>query len=61
MKVLAQAGNLGGSIIDHLMRPLAQAEKAEKVLLICRRPGPEIPKLEYHCPPKFTSRLRRLR
>ena len=57
MKVLAQVGNLGGSIIDHLMRPLAQAENAEKVLLICHRPGPEIPKLEYHCPPKFTSRF----
>ncbi len=55
MKVLVQAGNLTGSIIDHLMRPLARAENVERVLLVCRYPGPEIPKVEYHFPQKLIS------
>lgn len=52
-----QVGNLGSSIIDHRMRPLAQAGNVDKILLVCRHPGPEIPKLEYHCPPGFITRF----
>ena len=57
MKVLVQVGNLGSSIIDHRVRPITQAANVNQVLLVCRRPGPEIPKLEYHCPPRLVSRL----
>jgi len=39
------------------MRPLARADNVERVFLVCRNPGPEIPKLEYHCPPKFVARF----
>ena len=60
MKILVQVGKLGSSVIDHLMRPLAQAKNVQKVLLICRHSGPEIPKLEYHCPPKFISKYPKL-
>lgn len=57
MNVLVQVGNLGSSVIDRRVRPITQAANVNKVLLVCRRPGPEIPKLEYHCPPRFVSRF----
>ncbi len=52
MRILVQFGNKGNSIIDHRMRPLAQAKNVDKILLVCRRRGPKIPKVEYHCTPK---------
>ena len=57
MKLLVQVGNLGSSIIDHLIRPITRANNVESVLLVCRRPGVEIPKIEYHCPPNVISRF----
>ena len=53
MKVLVQVGNLGGSVIDHLISPIAQINKVNKVLIFCHNPGPVIHNVEYHCPPKF--------
>lgn len=55
MNVLVQAGNLGGSLIERLVCPIAQAENVDRVSIVCRKPGPEIPKLEYHCPARFIS------
>ena len=56
MIVLVQVGNLGSSVIDRLIRPLAQAGVC-RVLLICRHPGPNIPQIEYYCPPKFIAKF----
>lgn len=57
MKILVQWGSKGNSLIDHLIGPLAKVNDVSSILLICRRPGPIIPKVEYHCPPKFFSRM----
>lgn len=57
MKVLAQVGNLGGSVLDRLIRPIARVENVDMVLVICRKPGPAIPKLKYHYPPRFSSKF----
>jgi glycosyltransferase involved in cell wall biosynthesis len=57
MKVLVQVGNLRSGLINHLMRPLVQAENVREISLVCRNPGPAIPKLKYHCPPRFISRF----
>jgi glycosyltransferase involved in cell wall biosynthesis len=56
MKVLVQVGNLGSSIIERLIRPIAGVKKVKKIVVISRRPGPKIPKVEYCSPPKFISR-----
>jgi len=53
MIILVQVGNLGSSVIDHLIRPLSQSKNVNKILVVCRKQGTEIPKVEYHCPPKF--------
>ena len=57
MKVLVQVGNLGGSVLDRLIRPIARIENVDMVLVVCRKPGPAIPKLEYHYPPGFSSKF----
>ncbi len=57
LKVLAQVGNLGASVIDHLTSPLALANNVKKVLLFCHRPGPIISKVEYHCPPRILTKF----
>ena len=57
LEVLAQAGNLGTSVIDHLTSPLALADNVKKVSLFCHHPGPVIPNVEYHCPPKTLARF----
>jgi glycosyltransferase involved in cell wall biosynthesis len=53
MKISIQAGNLGGSIIDHLISPLARAKSVTNILLLVHNPGPIIPKVKYYCPLKF--------
>jgi len=55
--ILVQVGYLGSTVIDHLITPLAKTGGIDKVLLICRHPGPIIPKVEYHCPPKLLARF----
>jgi len=57
MKVLVQAGNLGSSVIERLIHPIARAENVSRILLVCRHPGPKIPKVEYHSTPEFISRV----
>lgn len=57
MNILVQIGNLGSSLIYRLIYPIAQTATVHKVLLVCRYPGPEIQKLEYHCPPGFIRKF----
>jgi glycosyltransferase involved in cell wall biosynthesis len=57
MKIMVQVGNLGSSVIDHLISPIARAKNVERVLLFCHSSGPAIDKVEYHCPPKLLSRF----
>jgi glycosyltransferase involved in cell wall biosynthesis len=55
MKILIQVGNLGSSVIDHLMSPISNVGNVQKVLVYCHHPGLNIPKVEYRCPPKFLT------
>ena len=56
ISVLVQVGNLGSSIIDHLLRPVSLAGNVNKVQVFCHHSGPSIPNVEYHCPPKFMAK-----
>lgn len=55
MKILILTGNLGYSVIDHLINPLAQSNNIKDILIICRRPGPNIIKVKYICPPNIIA------
>lgn len=57
MKILIQVGSLGNSVIDHLFRPLSKINNLEKISIVCRYPGPEIPRVKYQCPPQFLARF----
>jgi len=57
MKLLIQFGKKGDSLFDHLITPIARAQNIDKILLVCRRRGPDIPKIEYHCTPGFLARF----
>lgn len=57
MNILVQMGNLGSSVLLNLINPLAQTDSAENIMLVCRRPGPVIPKVKYYCPPIITTRF----
>ncbi|NLE90876.1 MAG: glycosyltransferase [Dehalococcoidales bacterium] len=52
MKVLIQMGNVGDSIIDHLISPIARVEDIDEIMLVVRKPGPQIENIKYYCPPK---------
>jgi glycosyltransferase involved in cell wall biosynthesis len=49
--VIIQVGNLGGSVIDHLLSPIASAPNVKAVLVLCHNPGPDIARIQYRCPP----------
>jgi glycosyltransferase involved in cell wall biosynthesis len=55
MKLLIQVGNLGSSVMDHLITPIAHVGKVNRILVFCHNPGPVIKNVEYHCPPKFLA------
>lgn len=57
MKILIQFGNKGDSLVDHLVSPIAEAQNIDKILLVCRRCGPEIPKVEYHTTPRILGKF----
>jgi len=57
MKILIQFGNKGDSVTDHLITPIAYATNVEKILMVCRHRGPEIPKVEYYSTPHFVARF----
>jgi glycosyltransferase involved in cell wall biosynthesis len=56
VKILIQFGNKGNSVTDHLIRPLALADNIENIMLVCRYPGPMIPKVKYYAPPLFIAK-----
>jgi len=57
MKIFIQFGNKGASLINHLINPLSMVDGISKILVVCRYPGPMIPKVEYHCPPGFVAKF----
>jgi glycosyltransferase involved in cell wall biosynthesis len=56
MKILIQFGNKGDSLVDHLISPLSRVNDLTSILVVSRYPGPSIPKVEYHCPPRLVAR-----
>jgi glycosyltransferase involved in cell wall biosynthesis len=57
MKILVQVGNLGSSLIERVIRPIAGVKGVKKIVVISRRPGPRISRVEYHSPPRLISKL----
>ena len=57
MEILIQAGNLGYSILDHLISPLANSKKVSEVSIVCLNPGPPLPKVKYLCPPGIFRKI----
>lgn len=57
LTLLVQVGDLGPSVIDHLISPVALVDKVRKILVFCHHQGPPILKVEYHCPPKLLARF----
>jgi glycosyltransferase involved in cell wall biosynthesis len=57
MKIYVQAGNLAGSLVDHLISPITHAGNVEQVRVFCHFPGNDIPNLKYHCPPRFLTKV----
>jgi glycosyltransferase involved in cell wall biosynthesis len=48
---------LGDSKVDAKLRPLAQLECVDRLLVVRDYPGPDLPKVCYYCPPRFIARL----
>ena len=57
MKLLIQAGNKGSTVLDHLVRPIAEVETVTKLLIVSRERGTDIPKAHYHSPPAFARKM----
>jgi glycosyltransferase involved in cell wall biosynthesis len=57
MKIFIQFGNKGASLFDHLIGPLSGVNDLTKIIVVCRYPGPAIPKVEYRCPPGFVRKF----
>lgn len=57
MKVLIQMGNIGDSLIDHLISPIARVDGIDKIMLVTRKPGPQFKNIKYYCPPKYLRRI----
>jgi len=57
MKVLIQMGNIGDSIIDYLISPIARVEGIDEIMLVVRTPGPQIENIKYYCPPKCLRKI----
>lgn len=56
MKILINM-KLGYSKVDSKLRPIAQLECIDKIFVVRDKPGPRLPKVEYHCPPRLISRI----
>jgi len=56
LNLLIQFGNKGEGITLHRMTPFSKVDRVGTVMVVSRRPGPPIPKVEYHCPPRFAAR-----
>ena len=56
LSLLIQFGNKSDSLVLHFMKPMSKAEPVGKLMVVCLRPGPPVPKVEYHCPPGLAAR-----
>jgi glycosyltransferase involved in cell wall biosynthesis len=56
-EVLIQVGGLGKSVIDHLARPISLTGYADRIIIFSHRRGPDIPLVEYRCPPDFMAKF----
>ena len=56
LNLLIQFGSKGDSVVQHFMTPISKVDKVGTIMVVCRRPGPHVPKVEYHCPPRFAAR-----
>lgn len=56
MKIIINM-KLGDNKVDSKLRPIAQLESVDRILVVRDYPGPCLPKVEYYFPPSFISRF----
>ena len=56
MKILVNM-KLGNGPLEYHIRPITQLEGVEEIFIVRDYPGPDLPKVTYHCPPRRISKL----